>query len=312
VIKVRIVNRTAPLTQAPSAAPPPFPFSLTSGLLSGLTAPTTSSPTTSSSVPGAPSDACGAQPQKADGTWWTCTFDAEFSTTELNRSKWMPATAFTMGSPDAHACYLDSPQNISVSGGALHLTVRKVTTPVTCSYQSVPTPSSYTSGSVMTYRLFSQQYGRFEARMRTTSTSWPGLQETFWLWPDDRVASSVLWPAAGEIDIAETYSQYPTLAIPFLHYTANDNGGPIPGLNTAWNCGARRGLYNTYTLEWSPTTLKIIVNGTTCLVNNSADPAFRKPYIISLTAGLGQGANALTANTPLPATLDVDYVRVWK
>ena len=78
-----------------------------------------------------------------------------------------------------------------------------------------------------------------------------------------------------EIDISETYSQYPDLAIPFLHYTANDNGGPIPGTNTAWNCTAQRGVYNTFALEWTATRLEIFVNGTSCLVNTSGDPAFK-------------------------------------
>ena len=56
-----------------------------------------------------------------------------------------------------------------------------------------------------------------------------------------------------------------------------------PGLNTAWDCVAQRGEYNTYTLEWTATRLEIKVNGTTCLVNTSGDPAFQKPYIVALT-----------------------------
>jgi beta-glucanase (GH16 family) len=164
---------------------------------------------------------------------------------------------------------------------------------------------------VTTYRLFSQQYGRFEARIKNTATTVPGLQETFWLWPDDRY-NTAYWPLAGEIDISETYSQYPDLAIPFLHYTANDNGGPIPGTNTAWNCTAQRGVYNTFALEWTATRLEIFVNGTSCLVNTSGDPAFKKPYIVALTQLLGVGGNALRATTPLPATMSIDYVRVWQ
>ena len=131
------------------------------------------------------------------------------------------------------------------------------------------------------------------------------------MWPDDRVASNVSWPAAGEIDVAELYSQYNTLVVPFLHYTANDNGGPINGVNTAY-CAAARGEYNVYTLTWTPSRLTILVNGKTCLVNRSGDPAFRKPYIATLTAALGVGRNALRWNTPIPATMSVDYLRVWR
>jgi hypothetical protein len=72
--------------------------------------------------------------------------------------------------------------------------------------------------------------------------------------------------------------------VPFLHYTPNDNGGPRPGS----------------------------VNGTPCLVNTSGDPAFQKPYIINLTQLLGTGPNAHDGQAPLPATMTVDYVRVWQ
>jgi beta-glucanase (GH16 family) len=256
-------------------------------------------------------DACGARPLKADGTAWSCTFDDEFSGTTVDRTKWLPQTVFTTGSPDAYACYVDDPHNVSVADGMLSLTVRKVAAPVPCPAYSPTASTVYTAGSVSTYHLFSQQYGRFEARILSQATTGPGLHDAFWLWPDDRVASSVLWPAAGEIDITENYSYYPGLAIPFLHYSA-DAGGPQPGVNTAWNCEAWRGQWNTYTLEWTPTRLEILVNGRSCLVNTSADPAFQKPYIAALTAGLGVDANALTDDSRLPSTMKVDYLRVWR
>ena len=74
---------------------------------------------------------------------------------------------------------------------------------------------------------------------------------------DDATATVVGNPfldaeATGEIDVAETYSLYNSVAIPFLHYAA-DAGGPQSGVNTAWNCTAYRGVWNTYALEWTPT-----------------------------------------------------------
>ena len=261
--------------------------------------------------PPGPSDACGPQPKKSDGTYWGCTLAEDFNGTELDRSVWMPQTIFRTGSPTAWACYIDDPSVISVHDGVLDLTVRKLPAPAPCEGQNGAV-TKYVSGMVTTYHLFSQQYGRFEARIKNKATSVPGLQEAFWLWPDERVESSVLWPEAGEIDIAETYSQHPNLAVPFLHYTANDNGGPVPGLNTSWTCAAKRGVYNTFTLEWTATRIEILINGTSCLVNTSGDPAFMKPYIIALTQLLGQDQNAWRWNTPLPATMSVDYVRVWE
>jgi len=252
----------------------------------------------------------GTTVYKDDGTPWQCTFDDEFNGSNLNTRNWVVQTNFSTGDATAgYACYVNNPNNVAVSNGALHLTVRRISTPMDCASQ--PSPTNYTGGMVSTYHLFSQAYGRFEARVRVAATTQPGLQEAFWLWPDDRY-TVLNWPTTGEIDVAETYSQYANLAVPYLHYTYNDNGGPIPGVNTAWNCAAQRGVWNTYDLVWTPTSLTISINGTTCLVNTSADPAFTERYIVALTAGLGRGTNALTSSTPIPATTDVDYVRVWK
>lgn len=255
----------------------------------------------------APAGPCGSTIHKADGTAWQCTFSDEFTGARVDTTRWLAQTNMAAGDPSAYACYVDSPSNISESSGALHLTVRRVAKPIACAGQSNPT--NYTAGMLSTYHLFSQQYGRFEARMRATATTEPGLHEAFWLWPDNRY-TAINWPTTGEIDVAETYSNYSNLAVPYLHYTSDDNGGPIVGTNTAY-CGAQRGVWNTYTLEWTPTSITISVNGQTCLMNTSGDPAFNERYIVALSATLGLGADALTASTPIPATTDVDYVRVW-
>ena len=255
-------------------------------------------------------DDCGARPRKADGTAWSCTFNDEFNGTTLDRGKWVPQTAFATGSADGFACYLDDPSTVGVGGGSLNLTVRRASAPVSCNTAEGIAATDYVSGMVSTYHLFSQQYGRFEARIKNAATTSPGLHEAFWLWPDDRVPSTVAWPEAGEIDISETYSNYSDLSIPFLHYSA-DAGGPQPGVNTAWNCTAHRGQWNTYTLEWSASRLSIFVNGKLCLTNTSGDPAFKKPYIVALTQALGSGTNVMSSSTPIPATMNVDYLRVW-
>lgn len=243
------------------------------------------------------------------GKAYRCTFDDEFSTTRLDTTKWIVNTGFVTGSPTGYGCTVNDPRYVYVSNGALHLTAARSTTPVPCNNGYAP--SHYEAPTVSTWHTFSQQYGRFEVRMRTTATIAPGLQEDFWMWPDDRYAT-INWPTSGEIDVAETYSNYSGLAIPYLHYTATDNLGPVPGVNTAWTCVAQRGVWNTYDLDWTSTTLTISVNGTTCLVNNSADPAFQKRYLMMLSQAIGLGTNAMTPATTLPATTDVDYVRVWQ
>jgi beta-glucanase (GH16 family) len=255
-------------------------------------------------------DACGTVLKKSDGTAWSCTFDDEFNGTTLDRSVWTPQTAFAMGTQAAHACYSDDPASVNVSGGSLNLSLHKVATPVSCTFGGMSGPTSYVSGGVMSWHLFSQQYGRFEARVKNTATTFKGLHEAFWLWPDDRVASNTVWPYAGEIDVSETYSSYPTLSIPFLHYSA-DVLGSVPTVNTAWTCAAPRGAWNTYALEWTAKKIQIFVNNKLCLTNASGDKAFMKPYIMMLTQGMGAAGNEYDGRAPL-GTMNVDYVKVWK
>jgi beta-glucanase (GH16 family) len=253
-------------------------------------------------------DACGARPKKANGSLWSCTFDDEFAGTTLDRTKWVPNTAFVTWSGDTHACYRDDPANVNVADGALNLTLVELAAPEACGVAVSPT--QYMSGSISTYHLFSQQYGRFEARIRTTASSYTGLHEAFWLWPDDRY-STINWPDSGEIDVAESFSAYPTITGSYLHYTSDTSSLLLA--SNASNCAANRGVWNTYTVNWGPSRIETFVNGKSCLVNTSGDPAFQKRYIINLTQAIGGGTwNPLVDRTPIPATMSVDYVHVWK
>jgi hypothetical protein len=260
-----------------------------------------------------PVDRCGPRPRRDGHGFWTCTFDDEFDGTAVDHSRWTTVTSFYSGSVlGAGACYLDDPSVVSVGGGALHLSVRDLPGLAFCPSGSPFPLSSHAAGMLTTMGRFSQQYGRFEVRLRPAAVPSAGLQEAFWLWPDPQYGADHPWPASGEIDVVETYSKYPDVGVPFLHYTANDNGGPVPGTNTAWDCHALRGEWHTWTLEWTPDTIHIWVDGRSCLVNTSNDPAFDKRYVVNLTAALGIGDNTYVGGFALPTTLDVDYVRVWK
>ncbi|WP_110205368.1 glycoside hydrolase family 16 protein [Nocardioides daejeonensis] len=264
---------------------------------------------TAQAEPAAPN--CGPTLLRSDGAPWECTFADDFNGTGLDRTKWMPQTqGFTSGGPAAWACYVDSPDVIGVADGVLTLRLVRDAQPSPCASHPRAQQTPYRAGSLSTYGLFSQQYGRFEARILNTATDQPGLQESFWLWPDARYSNTSVWPVSGEIDIAETYSRYPEMAIPFLHSSSNLLGG-IQGVTTA-QCAAQRGVWNTFALEWAPGRMEIFVNGTSCLVNNGGDSAFRKRYIVALTQLIGAKRNAPTAATPLPASMYVDYVRVWQ
>jgi beta-glucanase (GH16 family) len=273
---------------------------------------------------------CGGESlaPKPGGGAWTCTFDDEFDAstgdpTALNTSWWVPqvtaTSGYTTGPLGSEACYVNSANNISVSGGALHLTVRKEAAPFTCGLFT----TQYTAGMVSTYTNFNQTYGRFEVRALLPQTTAAGLQETLWLWPINHTLYGATWPDSGEVDFSEFYSDYSSLDIPYIHYnyspstvSATTNTNTV----TATNCQITLSQYNDYAVVWTPGSFTITINGNTCLVDNyvpddgltSPEP-FDQPFFIALTQALGINANAFNpATTPLPATTSIDYVRVWK
>jgi len=272
---------------------------------------------------------CGGEvlaPKPGGGTW-TCTFDDEFDAstgdaTALNTSWWIPqvtaTSGYTTGPLGSEACYVNSPNNISVSGGALHLTVRKEASASLCG----TFVTQYTAGMVSTYERFNQTYGRFEVRALLPQTTAAGLQETLWLWPVNDTMYGA-WPGSGEVDFSEFYSQYPSLDIPYIHYdysTSTVNAATHTNTVTAYNCQITLSQYNDYAVVWTPGSFTITINGNTCLTDNyipddgltSPEP-FNQPFFIALTQALGVNTNAFNpSSTPLPATTSIDYVRVWK
>ncbi|MHB8694284.1 MAG: family 16 glycosylhydrolase [Solirubrobacteraceae bacterium] len=269
---------------------------------------------------------CGNEVLGADpaGGQWRCSFDDEFDSTtgdatSLNTSWWTPqvtaTSGFATGSSSAMACYIDSPNNISVSGGALHLTVQKEPAPFQCGSLT----TQYTSGMVSTLSKFDQTYGRFEVRMLLPQTLLPGLQETLWLYPQNPTYGP--WPASGELDFAEFYSLYPVLDVPYVHYNYDPSlTNQFSNTNrTTADCTINPVQYNDYAVTWQPGSFTITINGNPCLTDNyqanggvPATAPFDQPFFIILTQALGAGLNAYDPLlTPLPATMSIAYVRVW-
>jgi beta-glucanase (GH16 family) len=204
-------------------------------------------------------------------------------------------------------CFVNSARNISVGNGVLSLTVRKEPAMFNCNYFGQNLRTQYSAGMVSTYQRFTQAYGRWEFRARFPNTTRPGLQSSIWLWP---AGSGALWPITGEIDVAEWYSQYNDRVIPFLH----DSESLLSGTSSTTNdfCMVDRVQdWHTYVLEWEPSMIKISYDGKQCLLNTSQGTPFDKPTFMSLFQGLGIGGNQMSAATPLPATAQFAWVRVW-
>ncbi len=287
-----------------------------------------------SSAGGATHPRCGGQILRG----WSCTFDDEFdrSTRDADRlltRQWAVQQTGNSGyrtGPTAHpACYVNNPRNVWVSHGQLHLRARQTARRFLCLSgggltwlvrNSDSFSTRYTAGMVSTFKRFSQIYGRFSVRAKIPKTHLPGLQETLWLWPVNahRYGGH---DASGEIDFAEFFSKFAELDIPRLHYAAPPGSPPAGSTRNVMSarCKIRWNRFNTYTAVWAPGRIELLLNGQRCLLDsydamNVRPPApFDQPFILVLTQALGVTSNAFNPrSTPLPATTQVDWVRVWK
>ncbi len=150
----------------------------------------------------------------------TLTFQDEFNGSELDTSKW--GLALGCFDPNAHsqAQYSDAKENVSVSGGVLHLTARyepktqkwdrnthsMVTVDRECKRTSKGQTDSYkapfTSAMVQTrdnkgvkWAAYGDFYAEARIKLPTAVASWPA----FWMTGTDPIS----FPAHGEIDVVE-------------------------------------------------------------------------------------------------------------
>jgi beta-glucanase (GH16 family) len=180
--------------------------------------------------------------------------------------------------------------------------------------------SGYTAAQLDTAYKFSFKYGRIEARIRQPAGA--GLCSAFWLLGDGPTATSPpCWPGCGEIDVMEMVGQIPTQADAFMHgpYPNDPNAGaqvwggeinsPVP-LTAA---------YHTYGVVWRPRSITWTIDGVAYAkvtpkdLPSGAVWVFDKhPAHIVLDLEVGGWPGAPTASTAFPATMHVDWVRVYQ
>lgn len=279
---------------------------------------------------------------------WTLVWGDEFDGEALDRTKWAPEVSCWGGGNNEHQCYVDRPENVSVSGGYLTLSARAgdwsgpgVHMEHT-DYPGVETTQPYTSGKVRTRDLAAWTYGRIEGRMKlpTGQGAWPA----FWMMPQDNVHGG--WPLSGEIDIMEAVNLGAVCEDCPDSVVENRTSGALhfgerPPLNThitqrtalqsvTGQPGDPREQFHTYAIEWAEGRMDWFVDGQrfwsaaspdwfTGAVDKDANPnaPFDEAFYVMLNFAVGgnwpEGANAGGIDPDaFPAALTVDYVRVYQ
>ena len=159
----------------------------------------------------------------------------------------------------------------------------------------------------------SWQYGYFEARLKlpTGKGTWPA----FWMMPKNFVS----WPGSGEIDIMEEVGYRPNYVSSSIHCDAYNH--VIGTQKTAETFVATaQSDFHIYAVEWTKDYIRGFVDGKQYFEfkndnagKNSTWP-FNAPFYLKLNLAWGGnwgGAQGVDESI-LPATYEIDYVRVYQ
>jgi beta-glucanase (GH16 family) len=177
---------------------------------------------------------------------------------------------------------------------------------------AISNPSGFTSARIKTKGLFSQAYGRFEARIKTPTG--PGIWPAFWLLGADIDAKP--WPQCGEIDIMEQRGQQSSTTHGSVHGPGYSGGAAITKSYTLQN-GRFDNDYHIYAIEWGTDYIDFFVDNylyqRITPENVTGEWVYNKPFFILLNVAVGGNFVGFpTTGTPFPQTMLVDYVKVYK
>jgi LEA14-like dessication related protein len=227
---------------------------------------------------------------------WTLKFADEFNGTSLNTADWWPnwvnassPTEITVPVNTTEDAAYD-PAQVTVSGGTLRLTL--ISNPITLGGKTYP----YRSGMIQTEGRHSCNcpmhaftFGAFEARIYlpgsgSSIANWPA-----W-WTDGQN-----WPTDGEMDIMEGLSGS---AAYHFHSDTTHAGASVSGNFTGWH---------TYGSRWQSGRVDFYYDG--ALVGSLTSGITSSPMYLILNYATG---GCCTGPVVVPATMQVDYVRVWQ
>jgi len=164
----------------------------------------------------------------------------------------------------------------------------------------------YTSARLISKGKFEFTYGvvKIRAKMPIGVGTWPAV----WMMGAD--INTVGWPACGEIDITEHLGRDLNTIYGTVHYPGRSGGNPVGATTMISNATTE---FHEYKLEWSNESLKFYVDDTLFhTVANSIDIPFNKNFFFLVNLAIGGGFGGAVDPDLTSATMEVDYIRVYK
>ncbi|MCM3782432.1 family 16 glycosylhydrolase [Neobacillus mesonae] len=251
----------------------------------------------------------------------------EFSGTTLDMNKWNYEQGYylnddpnTWGWGNAELQhYTDSTENVFLQDGKLNIRALNDSK----SFPQDPNRyAPYSSGKLNTKNHFSLEYGRvdFRAKLPTGNGIWPAL----WMLPEDNAYG--VWAASGEIDIMEARGRLPGSTSGAVHF-----GGTWPAnryLSGEYHFPEGQTIandYHVYSIVWEEDSIKWYVDGKfffkvtndqwySDAAPNNPNAPFDQPFYLIMNLAIGGMFDGGISPGPsdIPATMQVDYVRVYK
>jgi|SRR5579864_807431 len=206
--------------------------------------------------------------------------------------------------------YTNHKKNAYIKNGNLVITARREKTKAPDA-----TTRQYTSARLKTLGLFSQTYGRFEARMKIPKGQ--GMWPAFWMMGDD--VDKVGWPTCGEIDVMENIGKEPATVHGSLHGPSST--GSTSDATKILSLPAGQNLaddFHIYAVEWEPGTVRFYLDSTLYATFDQSQWlaggkwVFDHPFFLLLNVAVGGDWPGPPDNTTkFPQRMLVDYVRVY-
>ena len=196
------------------------------------------------------------------------------------------------------------PANVKIENGILKITARKD------SFNN----NAYTSARMVTRNKADWLYGKFEIRAKIPKGrgTWPAI----WMLPTANTYGS--WPKSGEIDIME-HVGYDLNRVHFTVHTEafNHTIGTQVGKNMVINDATE--AFHVYKAEWTPYGIRGYFDDTKVFEFANQGNGYRSwPFdqkfhlILNIAVGGAWGGAQGIDNTVFPATLEVDYIKMYK
>jgi beta-glucanase (GH16 family) len=206
--------------------------------------------------------------------------------------------------------YTNRLQNASIQGGMLVITALRET------YTGMDgVTRDYTSARLTTQNLFTQSYGRFEARIKIPYGQ--GLWPAFWMLGSN--INTAGFPGCGEIDIFENIGFQPSTIYGSVH-----GPGPPGTYSVSQDYSLAGGArfaddFHIFAVEWEPDVVRFYVDQNLYETVTPADLSsgdtwvFDHPFFLILNVAVGGGwPGSPDSSTVFPQKMLVDYVRVYR